>query len=256
MTITNTTLRQMENGEPTFGAWVSSMSPRTAEVYGVSGLDWAVIDMEHTPVDTAMVEEIIRGADRHETTPLVRLPAFDYGIRSTCKRVLDSGAQGIIVPRIETAEQAEEIVEAARYPPAGKRGVVGSSRANYYGTKFDEYVENANDEIMVAVQIETATGADRADEILAVDGIDAVVIGANDLSTTHGAPGDSSHPAVVEDIERIRAAAESHGVHPGIVAATAADIEQRIDEGFRFLAIGTDLYFLSRSIDQLVPNDK
>lgn len=252
---TNETLAKLEKGEPTYGAWVSSMSPRAAEVFGANGFDWAVIDMEHTPIGADGVENVIRGIERHDLTPIVRLPELDYGIRGTCKRVLDSGAQGIIVPRVETAEQAQRIADAALYPPEGSRGVVGSSRANLFGTDFDRYVDEANDELFVAVQLETATGADRADDILSVEGINGVMVGENDLSATHGAPGQKDESAVQADVDAILEAADAYGVHAGIVAPTPERIEQRSEEGFNFLSLGSDLYFVSRSIGQLLPEE-
>ncbi len=253
MTITNETLAKMQNGETTFGAWVSTMSPRAAEAFGANGLDWATIDMEHTPIGALEAENVIRGIERHGMTPFVRVPELDYGLRGTFKRVLDSGAQGVIVPRVESRTQAERVVEAARYPPDGDRGVVGSSRANYYGTKFDEYVGEANDEVFVCVQLETATGADNAEEILSVNGVDGVLIGENDLSTTHGAPGEKGRDEVQADVDRILAAAKDNDVFAGTVAATQADIEQRVNDGFDLISIGSDLYFAGRSIGQLLP---
>ena len=253
MAITNTTIAKIARGEPTFGAWVSTMSPRAAEVFGVNGFDWAVIDMEHTPVGATGVEAVVRGIERHDLTPLVRIPDIDAGIRGTCKRVLDSGAQGIIVPRVETAEQAEAVVEAAFYPPEGERGVVGSSRANYYGSKFSAYVEQANDELFVCVQLETAAGAARADEILAVDGVNGVFIGENDLSATHGAAGEKTEQAVQDDVDAIVAAAADHDVYTGTVAATPEKIATRVEQGFDLISLGSDLYFVGRSIGQLHP---
>lgn len=254
MAIHNAMLEQVRNGEPSYGAWISTMSARSAEAFGANGLDWATIDMEHSPIGAAGVENVIRGVERHGMTPLVRVPEIDYGLRGTFKRVLDSGAQGVIVPRVESREQAERVVEAAMYPGEGARGVVGSSRANYYGTKFDEYVGAANDELFVCVQLETATGADHASEILAVDGINGVFVGENDLSTTHGVPGEKGREAVQRDVDRILAAAKNNDVVAGTVAATTQQIDQRLDDGFDLISIGSDIYFIGRSIGQLLPD--
>lgn len=249
----NDTLMRMESGDPTFGAWVSSMSPRSAEVLGVNGLDWSVIDMEHSPVGLPRSENLIRAVEHYGMTPLVRVPEPDSGLKGVSKRVLDSGAMGIIVPRVESGDQAERILDAALYPPKGDRGAVGSSRANDYGTNFDEYVGRANDELMLCVQLETVAGADHAEEILSVDGINCVFIGENDLSTSHGVPGRKDHDDVQADVERILQTATENDVHAGIVAPTPERIEKRIADGFDFISIGSDLSFMHRSIGQLLP---
>jgi 2-dehydro-3-deoxyglucarate aldolase/4-hydroxy-2-oxoheptanedioate aldolase len=253
MAVTNETLAKIELNEPTYGAWVSSMSPRSAEVMGANGMDWAVVDMEHTPIGARGAEQVIRGIECHGMTPLIRLPELDYGLRGACKRALDSGGQGLIVPRVESREEAEQVAEAALFPPEGERGVAGSVRANYYGTRFDDYVEAANDEVLLMVQIETATGADRADDILSVPGVDGVFIGENDLSTTHRAPGQKDVKSVQDDVNRIVAAAEDHDAVTGIVAPVPERIERRVDEGFDLVSVGSDLYFMNRSLSQLLP---
>lgn len=253
MTRTNETLTKVSNGETTYGAWVSSMSPRAAEAFGANGLDWAVVDMEHSPISASGVENVIRGIETAGITPIVRVPELDYGLKGTFKRVLDSGAMGVIVPRVESASQAERVVEAALYPPAGDRGVVGGSRVNGYGTGFDDYVERANDEVFVCVQIETATGAEHAEEILSVDGIDGVFIGENDLSTTHGAPGQKTRDAVQADVDHVLATANDNDVATGIVAPTEAKIAERVEDGYDLISIGSDLYFVGHAIGDLLP---
>ena len=255
MTVTNDTLAKVANDEATFGAWISTMSPRAAEAFGVNGLDWAVIDMEHSPIGAAEVENVIRGIERYGLTPIVRVPEVDYGLRGTFKRVLDSGAQGLIVPRIESRADAKQVVDAAMYPPDGNRGVVGGSRVNDYGTNFEEYVTAANDQLFVCVQLETAEGADNAEEILSVDGINGVFVGENDLSSTHGAPGQKDRQDVQADVDHIHAVAKDNGVFAGIVAPTAERIERRLDDGFDLISVGSDLSLISASIEQLLPQE-
>jgi 2-keto-3-deoxy-L-rhamnonate aldolase RhmA len=253
MTRTNDTLAKISNGKTTYGAWVSSMSPRVAETFGANGLDWAVVDMEHSPIGAAGVENVIRGVETAGITPFVRVPELDYGLKGTFKRVLDSGAMGVIVPRVESKEQAEEVVDAAMYPPEGDRGVVGGSRANDYGTDFDGYVDSANGELFVCIQLETATGADNAEEILSVDGINGVFVGENDLSATHGVPGKKGRDAVQEDVDYILSVASDEDVAAGIVAPTEEKIAERVDDGYDLISIGSDLYFIGHSIGQLLP---
>jgi 2-keto-3-deoxy-L-rhamnonate aldolase RhmA len=253
MTRTNETLTKVANGETTYGAWVSSMSPRAAEAFGAHGLDWAVVDMEHSPITAEGVENVVRGIETAGITPIVRVPEIDYGLKGTFKRVLDSGAMGVIVPRIEHASEAERVVEAALYPPEGDRGVVGGSRVNGYGTGFDDYVERANDEVFVCVQIETVTGAENAEEILSVDGVNGVFIGENDLSTTHGAAGQKGRDAVQADVDHIYESATANGVATGIVAPTQEKIAERVDDGYDLISIGSDLYFVGHAIGELLP---
>lgn len=253
MTGTNETLAKVASGETTFGAWVSSMSPRAAEAFGANGLDWAVVDMEHSPIGAAGVENVVRGMETAGITPFVRVPELDYGLKGTFKRVLDSGAMGVIVPRVESREEAERVVEAAMYPPEGDRGVVGGSRVNEYGTNFDGYVGSANDELFVCVQLETATGADNAADILSVDGVNGVFVGENDLSATHGAPGGKGIEAVQADVDHILSAANDNGVATGIVAPTREKIAERVDDGYDLISIGSDLYFVGHSIGRLLP---
>lgn len=253
MVRTNDTLAKIEASETTYGAWVSSMSPRAAEAFGANGLDWATIDMEHSTIGAYEAENAIRAIEGSGMTPLVRVPELDYGLKGTFKRILDAGAMGVIVPRVESQEQAEAIVEAAMYPPEGDRGVVGGSRANDYGTNFDEYVDRANDELFVCVQIETATGAANAADVLSVDGINGVFIGENDLSATHGAPGQKGLDIVQDDVDHVLEVAAENDVFVGIVAATPDSIAQREADSCDLISIGSDLSLINRSIGELLP---
>ncbi|MFB6298666.1 MAG: HpcH/HpaI aldolase/citrate lyase family protein [Halobacteriales archaeon] len=253
MSVHNPLKRKLAADEPVFGPWVASLSPRSAEVLGAAGVDWLGIDMEHTPATAMDVESIVRGAERHDVPPIVRLPAVDHAAAGGAKRVLDSGAKGLIFPRVESAEDAERAVRAARFPPRGDRGVAGSTRANGYGEQFDEYVGSANEAVLVIVQIETQAAVDRIDEILAVDGIDVAFIGENDLSTTFGHPGEKDRSAVTEAVTTIREAAAERDIHAGIVAGESDRIEKRIDAGFRFFLMGGDLGFLRDGVRSVLP---
>jgi len=252
----NTVARALAADEPVYGAWVESTSPRAADVLAASGLDWLAIDMEHTPADFRTVETILRGVDVAETTPLVRLSSVEHAIQGGCKRALDAGARGLIVPQVETPEQAARVVAEAKFPPAGTRGVAGSVRANGYGTDFDQCVSDANAETLVVVQLETTTAVERADVILAVDGIDVAFVGENDLSASYGHPGEKNREDVRQAVSRVRRAAEANDVYAGLAGRTPEKLAERLAEGFRFFLLGGDLSLLRDGIAARLPDDR
>ena len=172
-----------------------SRSARAAEVLSRTGVDWVGIDTEHAPYSPERVEALVRAIEP-EATPLVRLPSLSEAVSGAAKHALDSGAQGVIVPSVETASDAEAVVESTHFPPIGTRGVAGTTRANAYGENFDDYVANADTDTLVAVQIESPPAVESIEEILAVDGIDVAFVGENDLSSALGHPGQIDHPEV------------------------------------------------------------
>lgn len=244
----NETRRTLEADEPALGAWTLSMSPRAAEALAATEMDWVGIDTEHTPVDGETVEGMIRGVERGGATPIVRLPSVGSAVGGAAKHALDSGAGGIIVPGVESPEAAERAVRAARFPPRGDRGVAGTTRANEYGTAFDEYVREAHRETLVIVQIESATAVDRVESILGVEGIDVAFVGENDLSSTYGHPGEKDHPEVRAAVEEVLATARANDVIPGIGGRTPENLLERIDRGFRFFLLGADLSFMREGV--------
>lgn len=249
----NTAKRRLSAGEPVFGAWVDAANPRVAEALASAGLDWVGVDREHAPTAAESTEAIVRALEGTAATSLVRLPSVDAALAGAAQHALDSGAGGIIVPGVETPEQAERVVDAARFPPVGDRGVAGSVRANDHGDSFDEYVERANAETLVVVQVESRAGVERSAETLAVEGVDAVLVGQNDLSASHGYPGESDREAVQSDVRTIREAAEANGVVPGIAASSPATIDHRLDEGFRFILVGGAMGLVRKGVAQTVP---
>lgn len=248
MTTRNETLRKLREDEPVVGAWLLSMSPRAAEVMTATDLDWIGIDTEHTPVTGETVEGAVRGIEHHDTTPIARLPSAEATIAGEAKHALDSGAQGVLIPGVETVETAERAVRAAYFPPDGNRGVAGTTRANRYGLAFDDYVATANDETLVVMQIETTQAVERVEDILAVDGIDVAFIGENDLSSAYGHPGEKDHPDVTGAVDRVYEAALANDVIPGIGGRTPERMADRIDRGFRFFLLGADVKFMRDGI--------
>jgi 4-hydroxy-2-oxoheptanedioate aldolase len=231
-------LRARVRKVPVIATSVLIPSPVVVEALGHSAFDAICIDTEHTPLTVTGVEELLRAADVHRMPAVVRVPEVGVHIA----RVLDSGAAGIVVPRIESAAEAAEVVRRARYAPSGARGV-GPGRGTGYGATLAEYVAAANESILVAVQIETRAGVDAAEGILATPGLDAVVIGPTDLALSLGvAPGSAEHWAA---IERIYAIAEAHGVARGAFSFTAADTRRHLDLGATLLFVESDLGWLT-----------
>jgi len=233
------------NCRPTIGTWIQIGHPGISEVLSHAGFDWIAIDCEHTDIDVSEVSNIVRGMSKTSAVPVVRVAENDtLGIR----RVLDVGARGVIVPMINTAEQAEKAVAAAKYPPRGVRGF-GFARANEYGSTFDEYITAANDDIFVVAQIEHIDGVNNLEQILAVDGIDGVFVGPYDLSGSLDIPGQLDDPRVKDAVSKLRrvckAAGKSAGLH--VVAAEPEKIRQAFKDGFTFVALSMDTVLLRKS---------
>lgn len=231
------------------GAWLSVGHPTVAEVTAMCGFDFVLIDTEHTPLTLETVENMSRGVDAAdgETKTLVRVPSDDP-VR--IKRVLDIGVAGIMVPCIETAEEARDIVRAVTYPPNGIRGVA-SGRASTYGDDFQQYVETANESVTTVVQIETQTGLDNAREIAAVDGIDAVFVGPADLSANLGIFGEWENDRLDAAIDRVVHAGDAADVPVGTLVVDPNDIETRVEQDFDFLIVGKDTSHLSAANERI-----
>lgn len=198
---TNTTKRKLLNGETVFGVFIHVPAPRLVELCGLAGFDYVIIDAEHAPIDFGVAEDMVRAADLMGMTPLVRVPGHDP---KTILRFLDTGAQGIMAPQVNSKADARAIVDAVKYAPLGKRGL-GSGRAAAYGQRVPqkEYVEHANNETMIVAQLEHADALRNLDAILSVEGIDAFEIGLADLSQSLGVAGEQSHPEVQSVVEKV-----------------------------------------------------
>lgn len=225
------------------GAWLSIGHPTVAEVTAAQEFDFVLIDTEHTPLGLETVENMDRGVEAAEgdTETLVRVPSNDP-VR--IKRTLDIGVSGIMVPMVETVEEAEQVSDSVQYPPQGIRGVA-SGRATEYGDEFKEYVESANESIFTVVQIETQTGLQNAEDIAAVDGIDALFVGPADLSANLGIFAEWENSQLTEAIETVIEAAGQADVPVGTLVVDPTDIEMRVDQGFDYLIVGKDTSHLS-----------
>lgn len=224
-------------GETQWGLWSSLASPVAAEALSLVGFDWMLFDTEHSPVEVAGLQPILQAAATGTASAVAR-PAWNDKV--LIKKLLDIGVQTVLVPFIETPEEAEAAVRATRYPPDGIRGVAGSTRASRYGMATD-YLAKANVEICVLVQIETAQALGRLEEIAAVDGVDGVFIGPSDLSASMGHLGNPAHADVQEAIRAAAGRITAAGKVPGILATKAEDAMRYRDWGYRFVAAAVDI---------------
>ncbi len=238
----------------TIGTWMSMAHVSIAEILSAAGYDWVVIDTEHGAIDVSEVQPLIIAIENGGAIPLVRLTWNDP---KQAKVLLDAGAAGLLVPMVNSKEDAELAVNYSKYPPVGSRGA-GLARAHSYGVAFDEYVRDANRDSLLIIQIEHIDAVRNIDDILSVGNIDGVFIGPYDLSMSMGFPGDLNHPEVEAAKQRVLDAAIAHGLAPGIHLvhpdSIGKELKPCIDLGFRFIALGTDILFLGDSCRQIHTN--
>lgn len=234
-------------GQHQLGLWVSLASPYSAEIVAGSGFDWLVLDTEHSPNDVSSILGQLQATAAYPVSPIVR-PSWNDPIQQ--KRYLDIGAQTLLIPYVQNAEEAAQAVAGMRYPPNGMRGVGGTMRASGFG-RLTTYAQSCEDELCLLVQIETQEGLDNLEAIAAVDGVDGIFIGPADLSASLGHLGDMKHPNVqnvIEDaIRRIRAC----GKAPGILTFDEALARRYIELGSLFTAVGMDAAVLARETEKL-----
>jgi 2-keto-3-deoxy-L-rhamnonate aldolase RhmA len=240
---------RFDQPEPVRGSWVVMEDPSIAELIAEYGNEFIVVDMEHSPIDISTVNKMGRAMDASdgEAEMITRVPWNDH---VTIKRVLDVGASGILVPWVNTAEEAEAAVEATRYPPKGIRGV-GPLRPAKYGKEFEEYMERSTKvDPIVIVQVETEQAVNNVEEIAAVDGIDGVFIGPGDLAVSLGTFGSEQTEPFDDAVGRVLNLAQSQDVVVGTVVGGLDDIEIWIDRGVDFLAAGSDIAYLNSASAQ------
>ena len=240
----------IETGEQPLGTWLSVGHPTIAEAVAQLDVDFLLVDMEHTTIDLGTVESMARGVDAapSETETVVRVP-WNNPVR--LKRVIDIGVAGVMVPMIETADEARQLVRSLQYPPDGIRGVAGS-RATGYGKEFEEYVATANGSILTIAQIETQKGMDNAAEIAAVDGIDALFVGPADLSAALGLFGEWESAEFATAMKTIIDAGHDADTPVGTLVTDLETISTRVDQGYDFLVAGKDVSLLMDSVDEAI----
>jgi 4-hydroxy-2-oxoheptanedioate aldolase len=229
----NSVKQALKAGESVIGCFVQYPSPVTVEICGYSGFDFVMIDCEHGPMGTESAYTMMLAAERSGTVPLVRVPMNHPQV---ILRHLDVGAAGIMVPQINSAEEAEAVVRAVKYHPEGRRGVAGTRAQSWSITQpLSEYVQTANRDTLVMVQIENIKAVDALSEIMQVPGVDVLYVGPNDLAQSMGYPGRPDHPEVQQVIDRICEAARDSDLALGTVANDAEEINYELSRGFRMV---------------------
>ena len=235
--------KQLLDDAPTHvpvGTWLMSASPIVAEAIGLAGFDWAVVDMEHSPLDLSTVVQLLQAVAGTPMLPVLRVPWNDT---VTIKRVLDAGATTLLVPFVQNADEARRAVAATRYPPQGIRGMAGMSRGSRFGTT-PNYLTTANAGQCVILQLETPQAVAALEAIASVEGVDAIFLGPADLSAAMGHVGELTHPAVMAVLADAVKRCHALGKPVGIVGGTAEVVAAYRAMGFDFLAIASDLGLL------------
>lgn len=244
----NSFKRALREGRTQIGLWSSLSSHYTVEVIAGAGYDWILLDLEHSPNDLESLLAQLQAAAPYATHPVVRVPWNDM---VTVKRVLDVGAQSLLVPYVQNAEEAKAAVGNTRYPPAGVRGVAGTTRATRFG-RIKDYAKRAHEEICVLVQVETRPALDQLEAICAVEGVDGVFIGPADLHASMGYPGETANPAVLPLIEEAMRRIRKAGKAAGYLSPVEADAKRMLAAGAQFVAVGADVGLLARGAENLL----
>jgi len=242
---TNPVRKALLERQVTLGTWLQIGHAAAAEVLAVAGYDWIAADCEHTDIDVEVFSALARGMHGRGPVPMARVRENDT---LAIRQMLDAGALGVIVPLVNSADEAARAVAAAKYPPQGVRGFC-FSRMNDWGADFDDYTARANDEIAVVTMVESRQAVEQIDAILEVDGVDGVFLGPYDLSGSYGVPGNTAHPDVLAACRTVIDACAAHGKSAGlhVVDPAPANITKALDDGFTFIALGVDTVFLMQA---------
>jgi len=239
-------------GQLQIGLWCSLCSNITAEIVAHSGYDWLLLDTEHSPNEVPDVLSQLQAIQSGTASAIVR-PAWNDMV--LIKRYLDIGAQTLLLPFVQTPEEARAAVAATRYPPGGIRGITGSGRASRYG-RVKDYLKNASNEICVLVQVETKSALDQIEKIASVEGIDGVFIGPNDLSASFGHLGNWGHTDVQAALKDAVVRLKKIGKPAGFLTPNEEEAKRFIEWGYTFVAVGSDLGLLARNADALAKKFK
>lgn len=234
--------QKLKNNELTLGSWIMLGHPMSVEVMALAGFDWLVVDIEHTAIDFETTQRLITTIQAQGIKALVRVSKNEEVV---IKRVLDIGADGIIVPMVCSQEDALKAVEFAKYPPTGKRGV-GLYRAQKYGTEFEAYKKWVEQELVIIAQIEHINAVENIDDIVSVSGIDGIIIGPYDLSGSMGYPGEFEREDVKNAVQTVLDRCKINNIPSGfhVVDTDPEKLKQKIDQGCTFLAYGMDYFFM------------
>jgi len=234
-------------GELQIGLWCSLCSAIAADILRDSGFDWLLLDTEHSPNEIPDILAQLQAGEGGAATPIVR-PAWNDTV--IIKRCLDLGAQTLLVPYVQNADEAKRAVEAVRYPPAGMRGVAVASRASRYG-RVTDYLKTADTEMCLLVQVETRAAMAQLEAIATVEGVDGVFIGPSDLSASLGHLGNPTHPEVQKAMEECVRRLKAVGRPAGILTGNEDEVRRYIGWGYTFVAVGSDVGLLGRGADVL-----
>lgn len=239
--------QRLRRNELLLGTMLTLPSPEVAEMIAACGYDWLFMDGEHGNLSTLDWQRMLQ-AVAGRSAAIIRVAE---NTERDIKKVLDIGADGIIAPQVNSAEEARHVVACCKYPPRGIRGV-GLARAQGYGRNFAEYMESANDRIAAIIQAEHIDAVNNIDAIVKVDGIDAVFIGPYDLSASMGRMGEVDHPEVVEAIDRVGRACQQNNIALGYFGTTAESVEAYIDKGYHLICAGVDAAFVTQGAEQVL----
>lgn len=249
----NTFKKALQNDETLWGLWLGLPDTSCAEICAGAGFDWLLIDGEHAPFELKTILHHLQALAPYPVSPIVRP---ENGSISLIKRLLDVGAQTLLVPMVNSAEQAKELVSAVRYPPEGIRGMGSSLARAARWNKVLQYLQKANDEICLIVQVETLEAMDNLEQIVAVDGVDGVFIGPSDLSGAMGHVGNPDHPEVVAKIEWAMEVIKQSGKASGILSLNLQNAQQFAETGTKFIGVGVDTLLLRMGAEQLIQKVK
>lgn len=243
--------KALQRGEVQYGCSFSHLaSPEIARMLATVGFHWTYVDAEHGGFGIEMVGAICRAAVEWNLCPIVRVADLQY---SLIARSLDNGAMGVLFPRVESPELLAKAVSWTKYPPAGVRGFgLSATQLEYDTVTIPDAIEHINENVMVVLQIETRTAVERCDELLSVPGIDAVMVGPVDLSTSFGIPGNFLHPTMEEAISKIRDSCLAHGIAPGIQTRTVELAVHWKRQGMRFVGCGSEAVFLINGASSVI----
>jgi 2-dehydro-3-deoxyglucarate aldolase/4-hydroxy-2-oxoheptanedioate aldolase len=236
--------RAVRSGTPTLGTFIGAASPLTAEVCAAAGVDWVLLDLEHGGGGEEQIRDVVPAAGSYGVPTVVRV---ESAARIRMGRVLDGGAAGIMLPRLNSVDEVAEAVRHLRYPPAGDRGVATYNRACRFGLDPGA-LDRANDEILGIVQIESAAAVSSAEQIAKLDGVDVLFVGPRDLIHDLGVPGDLAAPAFAEAIGQVKAASQRHGKACGLLVNDGSAAARRLEEGWSFVGIGSDTTLLAAAV--------
>ena len=238
--------QRLKNRETTYGTWLTIGHPSIAELMCQGQFDWITVDMEHSSITMENAEQLIRVIELAGISPLVRVGHNDPNL---IKRVMDAGSHGVIVPMVNTPEEAARAVASVKYPPVGFRGV-GLARAQGYGATFEQYKDWNQNESIVIVQIEHIDAVNNLEAIMSTEGVDGFIIGPYDLSGSLGMPGKFDHPEVVKALDRVRKVSKEMNLLSGfhVIPPNPEDLKVKKDEGYQFLAFSLDTLFLGDTL--------